>query len=75
MSDIRQPLSNVQLEILKVFSYDLSINELKEFKDLIAKYFAERAVQSADKSWDEKGWNNEEVEKILNTKLRKSKKD
>lgn len=74
MNEIRQPLSNVQLEILKVFSYDLSTNELQDFKDLIAKYFAERAIQFADKNWDEKGWNDEDVDKMLKTKMRKSKK-
>jgi len=74
MDSLRQPLSNAQLEILKAFSYNLNTNELIDFKDMIARYFAERAIRSANKVWDEKGLTDEDVDKILNTKLRKSKK-
>ena len=74
MHKIKQPLSNIQLEILKAFSYNLSTKELKEFKDLITQYFAKRAIQSANKVWEEKGWNDEDVDRMLNTKMRKSKK-
>ncbi len=73
MEAIKQPLSNVQLEILKAFSYDLSDEELKEFRETIAKYFAQRAIKSADKVWEEKGWMDEDVDRMLNTKMRKSK--
>lgn len=74
MNDIKQPLSNVQLELLKIFSYDLNITELKEFKDLVAKYFAKRAINSANKIWDDNNWDDAHVEELLNTKLRKSNK-
>lgn len=33
MNEVRQPLSNVQLEILKAFSHNLTDEELKNFKD------------------------------------------
>lgn len=71
MSNLAQPLSNVQLEILKAFAHDLDQDELIEFKDLIAQYFAHRAIKSADKSWDEKGWTDQTVDSLLQTKLRK----
>ncbi len=74
MNNISQPLSNVQLEILKAFSYNLSPSELQEFRDMLAKYFAERAIQFANKVWDEKGWHDKDVDRMLNTKMRKSKK-
>lgn len=70
----RQPLSNVQLEILKAFSYNLTDEELKDFRDTVANYFAEKAIKSANKVWDEKGWTDEDVDRMLNTKMRKSKK-
>ncbi|MEX0810608.1 MAG: hypothetical protein WD048_00240 [Chitinophagales bacterium] len=57
---------NVQLEILKAFSFDLDEEELKNFKDVIARYFA-------NKAWDKKGFTDKYVDKILNTKMRKSK--
>ncbi|NHE55787.1 hypothetical protein [Cyclobacterium plantarum] len=74
MNDIKQPLSDVQLEILKAFSHNLTDEELKEFKETIGKYFADRAIQSANKVWDEKGWTYEDVNSMLQTKMRKSKK-
>ncbi len=71
MSEIIQPLSNVQLEILKAFSHNLDSNELLEFKELLGQYFAKRAIKSANKPWTEKGWTDKTVEELLNTKLRK----
>jgi len=63
----------VQLEILKAFPHNLTDKELKDFKEIIAQYFANRAIQSANKVWDEKGWTDEDVDRMLNTKMRKSK--
>lgn len=74
MREITQPLTNVQLEILKAFSFSLNNDELQDFKDIIAQYFAKRAIQSANKVWDDKGWDDEDVDRMLNTKMRKSKK-
>ena len=71
MNESRQPLSNVQLEILKAFSHNLSNEELLDFKKLIAQYFANRAIQAANKAWEEKGWTDEDVDKLLQTKMRK----
>jgi predicted transcriptional regulator len=69
----RQPLSNVQLEILKTFSYSLSEQDLAEMKKLLANFFAKRAIALADKVWDEQGWDDKKVENLLNTKLRSRK--
>ena len=71
---MKQPLSNVQLEILKAFSYHLPEEELQDFRQTIAQYFANRAVKSANQVWDEKGWTDLDVDRMLATKMRKSKK-
>lgn len=71
---IKQPLSNVQLEILKVFSHNLTEEELKDFRETIARYFANRAIKSANEVWEEEGWTDEDVDRMLNTKMRKSKR-
>ncbi|MFN0213836.1 MAG: hypothetical protein ACKVT2_06230 [Saprospiraceae bacterium] len=73
MTASRQPLTNVQLEILKTFSYSLSEQDLAEMKKLLASFFAKRAIALADKAWDEQGWNDSKVENLLNTKLRSRK--
>jgi len=74
MEVIKQPFTNVQLEILKVFSHNLSEEDLIEFRRTIALFFAKRATDLADKVWEEKGWTDEDVDRLLNTKMRKSKK-
>ena len=65
------PLTNTQLEILKAFAYELSEEELVEFREMVAHYFAKRAIKAADKVWDEQGWSEQTVEELLQTKLRK----
>ncbi len=31
-------------------------------------FFAERAIQLANAAWDEKGWTDEDVDRVLQTK-------
>lgn len=71
MQNIQQPLTNVQLELLKTFAHDLSEDELLELRELLANFFAQKAIEAANQTWDEKGWDNEKVDRLLNTKLRK----
>lgn len=73
MNRITQPLTNVQLEILKAFSFNLNHKDLQEFKELLANYFAQRAIEAADKSWEDQGWTDQDIDKLLQSKLRKSK--
>ena len=63
-------LSNLQRQLLKLFAQEVSEKDLIEIQHLIAKYFAEKAMDLADESWDKKGWTDEDVEKLLNTKMR-----
>lgn len=67
---IKSPLNNAQLEILKLFSRDLEERDLLEIKRLIVRYLAEKATRMADKIWEEKGWTNEDMDKLLNTHMR-----
>jgi hypothetical protein len=73
INKVSQPLSNVQLEMLKAFSYNLEAKELLELKNVIADYFAKRAIKAANKVWEEKGWSDKDVDNMLNIKMRKSK--
>ena len=67
---IRQPFTNVQLELLKVFANHVSDSDLREIQKMLARFFAERAMDEADRVWKEKGWTDEDVDKMLNTKMR-----
>ena len=66
-------LNNTQLEILKAFSHPLSQEDLKELKAVLARFFAKKAIESADKIWDEKEWDNDKMDEFLRSKNRKSK--
>ncbi|MFY7888049.1 MAG: hypothetical protein ACOVOW_04025 [Spirosomataceae bacterium] len=71
MKAIHNPLTNVQLELLKTFSHQLSETDISELRRVLALFFAQRAIQQANNMWDEKGWTNEDVDRMLETKMRK----
>ena len=72
-SVLKQPFTNVQLELLKAFSHQLPESDLIALKKTIALFFAERLTVQADKVWDDQNWNDELVDKTLHIKMRKSK--
>jgi hypothetical protein len=57
------PLSNVQIEMLKLYSNGISEEELSDIRKIIAKYFMDRAINDASQIWEEKGYT---TEKLLN---------
>lgn len=71
---LKTPLTNVQLEILKSFSHQLNSNDLKEFKNTIANFFAKRLISEADKVYEQNNWNDKKVDELLTTKIRKKSK-
>ncbi|MCB9273035.1 MAG: hypothetical protein H6564_03280 [Lewinellaceae bacterium] len=70
MEAVKRPFSNMQLELLKLFSRDLSEEDLKAIKRLIVQYLAEKTTDLADKVWEEKGWTNEDMDRLLDTHMR-----
>jgi len=65
-----EKLTNLQLEMLKVFSYDLNEYQLNEIKRLIAGYFAENATKEMDRLWEDNNWGNQTMEKWSKEHLR-----
>lgn len=63
-------LSNLQLELLKLYSFDLPENQLKDIKKLLANYFAKQINAEMDQLWEEKGWDQSTIEKWKNTHMR-----
>lgn len=63
-------LSNLQIELLKVFSRNLSDEDVLEIRRMLTRYFAEKTIQEANKVWDEKGWTAEDAERMLNEHMR-----
>ncbi|SEM65771.1 hypothetical protein SAMN05216436_106128 [bacterium A37T11] len=62
---VQPPLSNVQAELLKLFSVDLPDSQLLELKRVMAKFLMERARDKADAIWDEKGYSDDKLKQIL----------
>ena len=63
----RQPLSNLQLTLLKLYATEVPEEDLKAIQRLIAKYFAEKATNLANQDFIEKGYS---AESMLNEHIR-----
>jgi len=64
-------LTNVQIELLKLFQYNLPEKQLAEIKNMLAKYFAKTATAEMDKLWEENNWDNDLMKEWANENLRK----
>lgn len=64
-------LTNVQLELLKLFQYNLPEKQLVEIKNILAKYFAKTTTDEMDKLWIENNWTNDTMKDWANEHLRK----
>ena len=62
--------SNLQHELLKLYSKNVSDDDLIAIKDLLGKYFAQKTIASANKVWEEKHWGVEEEQQLLNEDMR-----
>lgn len=60
------PLTNLQLELLKLYAITISEQELVEIKALLARYFADRLTSAVDKIWEARGLTATDMEQWLN---------
>ena len=61
-------LSNVQAYLLQLFERDLPEQDLKEMKNMLTKFFFEKAEKAADNALEEKGISIEEFEREIERK-------
>ena len=54
-----QSFSNLQLELLKVYSREVEEEDILAIRKILADYFAKKAIENADKVWDQNGWKTE----------------
>ncbi len=54
-SALPQPFNNIQLELLKLFADNVPNEDLLAIKELISRYFFEKAKDEADRIWEAKG--------------------
>ena len=59
-------LSRLQLELLKVYSFEPSPDDLKQIKQMLAKFFANKLVDNVQKSIEENNITENDLENWLN---------
>ncbi len=59
-------LTALQRELLKIYSFEPTEEELLEIKELLGQYFAERLQKMADEAWEKNNWTAETMEAWLN---------
>ncbi|NUO02248.1 MAG: hypothetical protein HUU01_16715 [Saprospiraceae bacterium] len=66
----KRPLSNLQLELLKLYSTDVSDNQLLEIKKLLADYFSQQIDEDLTALWNKNEWDERTIEEWRNERLR-----
>jgi len=62
---VKQPLSLLTLELLKLFARDVFEKDLIEIKGFLVKYFAGKAMDLADETWDKNSWTENDEIRLL----------
>ncbi len=57
------------MELLNLYGRGVSEEDLLEIKRFLGRYFMEKAIQEADKVWDERGYTNELMKEWQQGKL------
>lgn len=65
---VEPPLTNLQMEMLKLFATKVSDKDLSVIRDMIARYLLEKARDEADRIWDERGYTDEKLQQLLEKK-------
>ena len=63
--NIQPTLTNVQVELLKIFSMQLPEEQLHELKLMIARFLMDKAHDRADKIWELRGYDETTLEKLI----------
>ena len=63
---VSYPLSNIQVELLHLYSTGISDNNLLELKNVISQFLFDKASDRADEIWERKNYSQETVQQWLN---------
>jgi ABC-type microcin C transport system permease subunit YejE len=66
----KRPLSNLQLELLRLYSTDVSDSQLLEIKKMLADYFSQQIDEEMTALWDKNRWDEKTIETWKNERLR-----
>jgi hypothetical protein len=65
-----KPLTNLQMQLLKSFNFEIPESQLEELKTLLGNFFASKATEEMDKLWDENQWSDETMTEWTQEHLR-----
>jgi hypothetical protein len=57
-----RPLTNVQQEILKLYSTEFSEQELQDFRRELGAYFSRKTTEAADQAFQARGYTADDLE-------------
>lgn len=66
MSTIPPTLTQLQLELLKIYSFEHSEEDLLAIKKMLAEYFAKKLVKQVDAAVAEKNISSDDLNRWLN---------
>ncbi len=69
-ANVPTKLSNMQVELLKLYAHNVSDSELRDIKKMLAEYFAKKVDEEMDKLWEEKCWDEKTIEEWKNEHMR-----
>lgn len=72
---VSSKLTNLQLELLQLFAYNVQESQLLNIKEMLSAYFAEQLLKDMDNLWEQEGWTNETMENWANEHIRTPYKD
>jgi len=67
---VNQKMSNLQLELLELYSESVSEEELKDIKYLLSLYYAQKAIAAADEIWESQRLSNRVMSQWMKKKMR-----
>ena len=63
-------LSNLQIELLRMFHYNLPDNQLLEVKKLLSDFFAEKLTDEVDKFYEKNNWDENTIDLLKEEHLK-----
>jgi hypothetical protein len=59
---VSSSLSNLQLELLKLYPYNVSDKQLNDIRAMLADYFAAKIDSEMDELFEKNSWNDQTIE-------------
>lgn len=65
-----KPLTNLQIELLRSFNYEVDDNQLVEIREILTNYFAKKVSDNIDQLFDDKGWDDSKLDEWSDEHMR-----